>query len=75
MAKRQPSVVRHPSGMLMLVDTSTTPHQTKVSKLIRMCGMYATALYLKKREYTLDEALVLTLGTHERFKNLAPVTV
>lgn len=71
MAKRHPSVVRHSSGALMLVDTSTAPHQTKVSKLIRMCGMYMTALYLRNREYTLDEALQLTLGTHERFKNLA----
>ena len=75
MAKRDPSVVRHSSGMLMLIDTSTTPHQTKVSKLIRMCGIRMTALYLKKREYTLDEALVLILGTRERFNHLAPVAV
>lgn len=73
MAKRHPSVVRHPSGALMLIDTSTAPRETKVAKLIRMCGMYMTALYLKKREYSLDEALQLTLGTHERFKHLAPV--
>lgn len=72
MTKRHPSVVRHSSGALMLVDTSTASRVTKVSKLIRMCGAYATALYLKNREYSLDEALQLTLGTHERFNHLAP---
>lgn len=73
MAKRDPSVVRHQSGMLMLVDKSTVPHQTKIAKLIRMCGIRMAALYLKKREYTLDEALVLILGTRERFNHLAPI--
>lgn len=34
-------------------------YKTKVQKLIAMCGVRMTALYLRKREYTLDEALQL----------------
>lgn len=35
------------------------PRVTKVQKLMAMCGVRMTALYLKKREYTLDQTLQL----------------
>lgn len=48
-------VVRTESGALELVPA----RETKVQRLLRTCGARMTALYLRKREYTLDEALVL----------------
>ena len=44
---------------------------TKVQKLVKQCGIRMTALYLKKREYSLDEALVLMFGIRERFTDIA----
>lgn len=50
--------------------TNQTNRITKVQKLIKQCGIRMTALYLKKREYSLDEALVLMFGVHERFTDI-----
>lgn len=35
------------------------PRTTKVARLMRTCGARMTALYLRNREYTLDQALQL----------------
>lgn len=33
--------------------------ETKVQKLVRMCGIRMTALYLKNRGYTAEQAITL----------------
>lgn len=34
-------------------------HQTKVKRLVKMCGVRMTALYLKNRGYTAEQAVTL----------------
>ena len=55
---------------MIVSQTNQTNHITKVQKLIKQCGIRRTALYLKKREYSLDEALVLMFGIRERFTDI-----
>lgn len=35
------------------------PHETKVQRLVRTCGIRMTALYLRNRGYTAEQAITL----------------
>lgn len=42
------------------MNTTDSPcRKTKVQRLKQQCGVYAIALYLKRRGYTLEQALAL----------------
>lgn len=34
-------------------------YETKVKRMVRMCGIRMTALYLKNRGYTAEQAIIL----------------
>lgn len=66
--------MRTESGALELMPV----RETKVVRLMRTCGARMTALYLRNREYTLDEALQLmfpsmTPAQRNRFNQIAPL--
>ena len=39
--------------------SSRAPRETKVKRMVRMCGIRMTALYLRNRGYTAEQAVVL----------------
>lgn len=49
--------------MSIVNQSNRKPHVTKVQRLLAMCGAYPTAQYLKKRGYTMEQALVLMFPT------------